>query len=69
MNKNEMIALRKSLCSISTAGDDTIRMAGCLNFLGQKIQEADQREKIEEQMRELAEKAPAEDMPVEEAKE
>lgn len=66
MNKNEMTVLRRSLCAISTSGEDTIRMAGCLNFLSQKIQEADRREKIENQMRAEAAKKPAKDMPVKE---
>lgn len=61
MNKEEMMALKKTLGEIHTSGEDTIRMANCLNFLSRKITEVVKREEVERQMKEVLEKVPEED--------
>lgn len=68
MTKNDMVAMRKALGTIGTKDRDTITMANVLQFLDQKIADAERAEKIAQQMREMAEKAPEKDEgPVEEA--
>ena len=60
MNKNEMIALRKALGTISTKDRDTIVMSGCLQILDRNIEDAVRAERIAQQMKEAAVKAPKE---------
>jgi len=63
MTKNEMVAMRKALGTIGTKDKDTITMANVLQFLDQKIGDAERAEKIAQQMKAAAEKAPKDEEP------